>query len=105
MLEHAWALLTNAFTGVTLPISIDGEKGEAVIFDNAVDLLNGYWSHVIYDGFPAIPVKIPCSDDNLAKEKNSVHHFLTKAGIQDLSLKKTIGRRESLSNFFQDMLL
>ena len=72
-IEHAWSPLSMKLTGVTLPITLDGEttspfqqhlaedelrEKEAHVFDHAIHLLNGYWTGTKFNGYIRCPFYI-----------------------------------------------
>ena len=114
MVEHAWAPLTRALTGVTLPNTLDGEakapadqtnltteevcEKEIKVFDCAIDILNGYWSEVTFDGYPVHSIKVPCGEIH-HNEKDENYQFLCKAGIQELTSKPEYQEKRRHLNF------
>ena len=77
-IEHAWSLLSQSLTGVTLPNHLPGEcppieqklgavelhAKEAEVFDNAIGILNGYWNGKSFDGHPIKSVAVKCIDSS-----------------------------------------
>ena len=79
-LEHAWDVLDNALTGVTLAHHLPDEsppedqnlsrnelcRKQAILLDLAIDKLCGYWNNTIYDGHPvhAHKVRYPKPEGN-----------------------------------------
>ena len=75
-IEHAWSPLSKALAGVTLPNHLEGQlppeqqrlskedtaRQEAVVFDQAIDILTGYWDKLTFDSHAVIPSGVPCTD-------------------------------------------
>ena len=91
-IEHAWSPLSNALTGVTLPVCLPGEDKppnkqnlapdelkvkEALMLDEAANILATYWNHLRYDGNAVIPVVIPSNNTNSTfKDHKEIENFV-----------------------------
>ena len=86
-IEHAWSLLSNCLTSVTIPACLPDEdippckqnlsqelKNDktAEMLENAACTLSSYWENLTYDGNPVVPIVIKRED--VAKEKYKDHN-------------------------------
>jgi len=89
-IEHAWAPLSRALAGVTLPNALPGQlppeqqpglvgeelqKELAAVFDGAADIPGGYWNNLHYGGWPVVSRKVPCLNPDLKYTNHEVVEF------------------------------
>lgn len=105
MIERAWAPLSWQLVGVTLPATLAGEdlppwqqknlpvaeqkEKEVKVFDEAILTLNDYWMEVTIDGYPVVPIHVPCAPPQPPapyNDEDTVRSHI-KAGVTDHQTK------------------
>ena len=89
-IEHVWSVLSRSLAGVTFVMNLPGEhppcqqnlseeetkRKESVIFDRALQQLNGYWSRILFDSFPISSSHLSCQSPEHYNDHNSLDTFV-----------------------------
>ena len=99
-IEHAWCPLSNALTGVTLPLILPGrdkpphkqtyvcnkewELKEEQTLDTAANKLATYWNSISFDDNAVVPIAIPSLGGKLIYKDHPEIETFINAPLRDL---------------------
>lgn len=108
MIERAWAPLSWRLVGVTLPITLPGERTppclqtaltpaalrdkEHAMFDQAMQVLNSYWNGTTYDGHQVFANTIRCGDEPTPYSDEKDVENLLAAGVKEHETSQDLKR-------------
>ena len=106
-IEHCWSPLSKNLASVTFPACLPREdkppcfqsgltqeevkQKEAIVFDNAIDELNGYWRKQ-FDGYNVTPYKVSCLEKPEPYSDHSMIDNFLKTGIRHIMANEDLSK-------------